>query len=105
MAPFEEKKFAGLCWSLSPSAPFQPAKGQFVAAPAASGGRVIICRVRLLERQPCQSVASWCYSYTRESSDGLEPVEGNWKQVRGKIKEQWGKLTDDDLDVIDGKQE
>ena len=23
-------------------------------------------------------------------------VEGNWKQVRGKIKEQWGKLTDDD---------
>jgi uncharacterized protein YjbJ (UPF0337 family) len=27
-------------------------------------------------------------------------VEGNWKQVKGKVKEQWGKLTDDDLDVI-----
>jgi uncharacterized protein YjbJ (UPF0337 family) len=27
-------------------------------------------------------------------------VEGNWMQVKGKIKEQWGKLTDDDLDVI-----
>jgi len=27
-------------------------------------------------------------------------VEGNWKQVKGKIKEQWGKLTDDDLDQI-----
>jgi uncharacterized protein YjbJ (UPF0337 family) len=25
--------------------------------------------------------------------------------MRGKIKEQWGKLTDDDLDVIDGKRE
>ena len=25
-------------------------------------------------------------------------VEGNWKQVKGKVKEQWGKLTDDDLD-------
>ena len=24
-------------------------------------------------------------------------VEGNWKQVKGKVKEQWGKLTDDDL--------
>jgi uncharacterized protein YjbJ (UPF0337 family) len=24
-------------------------------------------------------------------------VEGNWKQAKGKIKEQWGKLTDDDL--------
>ena len=31
-------------------------------------------------------------------------VEGNWKQVRGKIKEEWGKLTDDDLDAIAGKQ-
>ena len=25
-------------------------------------------------------------------------VEGNWKQVKGKVKEQWGKLSDDDLD-------
>ena len=25
-------------------------------------------------------------------------VEGNWKHVKGKIKEKWGKLTDDDLD-------
>jgi uncharacterized protein YjbJ (UPF0337 family) len=24
-------------------------------------------------------------------------VEGNWKQMKGRIKEQWGKLTDDDL--------
>lgn len=32
-------------------------------------------------------------------------VEGNWKQMKGKIKEQWGKLTDDDLDVINGKRE
>jgi uncharacterized protein YjbJ (UPF0337 family) len=32
-------------------------------------------------------------------------VEGNWKQMKGKVKEQWGKLTDDDLDVINGKRE
>ena len=32
-------------------------------------------------------------------------VEGNWKQVKGKVKEQWGKLTDDDLDVIAGKRD
>jgi len=30
---------------------------------------------------------------------------GNWKQIQGKVKEQWGKLTDDDLDVIAGKRE
>ena len=32
-------------------------------------------------------------------------IEGNWKMMKGKIQEQWGKLTDDDLDVIDGKRE
>jgi uncharacterized protein YjbJ (UPF0337 family) len=32
-------------------------------------------------------------------------VEGNWKQVKGKVKEKWGQLTDDDLDVIAGKRD
>ena len=31
--------------------------------------------------------------------------EGNWKQLRGRVKEMWGKLTDDDLDTIDGKRD
>jgi uncharacterized protein YjbJ (UPF0337 family) len=31
-------------------------------------------------------------------------VEGNWKQFKGKVKVQWGKLTDDQLDVIAGKR-
>jgi len=32
-------------------------------------------------------------------------IEGNWKQFKGSAKEQWGKLTDDQLDVINGQQE
>ena len=32
-------------------------------------------------------------------------VEGNWKQLKGAVKEQWGKLTDDDLDVAAGKRD
>ncbi len=32
-------------------------------------------------------------------------VSGNWKQFKGKLQEQWGKLTNDDLDVIEGKRE
>ena len=32
-------------------------------------------------------------------------VQGNWKQVSGKVKQQWGKLTDDDLAKIAGKRE
>jgi len=31
-------------------------------------------------------------------------VEGDWKQFKGKVKAQWGKLTDDQLDVIAGKR-
>jgi len=32
-------------------------------------------------------------------------IEGNWKQVTGKAKVQWGKLTSDDFDVIAGRRE
>lgn len=32
-------------------------------------------------------------------------MQGNWNQVKGKVKEQWGKLTDDDLDVIAGRRD
>src|SRR5258707_249625 len=32
-------------------------------------------------------------------------VEGNWKQIKGRVKEKWGKLTDDDLNVINGRRE
>jgi uncharacterized protein YjbJ (UPF0337 family) len=32
-------------------------------------------------------------------------LEGNWKQFKGKVRERWGKLTDDDLDVIAGRRD
>jgi uncharacterized protein YjbJ (UPF0337 family) len=32
-------------------------------------------------------------------------LKGKWMEMKGKVKEQWGKLTDDDLDVINGKRE
>ncbi len=32
-------------------------------------------------------------------------VKGQWKQIRGKAKEWWGKLTDDDLDLIHGNRD
>ena len=30
---------------------------------------------------------------------------GNWKQLKGKITEKWGKLTDDDLQVVAGRRD
>ncbi|MGM0952208.1 MAG: CsbD family protein [Pseudomonadota bacterium] len=34
-----------------------------------------------------------------------DTIEGNWKEFRGKAKEQWGKLSDDRLAEIDGKRD
>jgi uncharacterized protein YjbJ (UPF0337 family) len=41
----------------------------------------------------------------KESAMDWNVIEGNWKQLKGRIKEQWGELTDDDLDKIAGKRE
>ena len=35
--------------------------------------------------------------------DFSKMFEAKWKQLRGKAKEQWGELTDDDLDKVDGQ--
>jgi uncharacterized protein YjbJ (UPF0337 family) len=34
-----------------------------------------------------------------------DTIQGQWKQVKGKVKEQWGRLTDDELDVISGQKD
>tara|TARA_R110000868_G_scaffold61059_4_gene185702 strand:- start:212 stop:409 length:198 start_codon:yes stop_codon:yes gene_type:complete len=34
-----------------------------------------------------------------------DQVEGNWKQLSGKVQEKWGDLTNDDLDRISGKRD
>jgi uncharacterized protein YjbJ (UPF0337 family) len=34
-----------------------------------------------------------------------DQMSGKWKQMKGAAKQQWGKLTDDDLEVIAGKRE
>jgi len=34
-----------------------------------------------------------------------DQIEGRWNQLKGAVKQRWGKLTDDDLDVIAGKKD
>jgi uncharacterized protein YjbJ (UPF0337 family) len=34
-----------------------------------------------------------------------DQVEGNWTQYKGKVKDKWGKLTNDDLTRIAGKRD
>ena len=34
-----------------------------------------------------------------------DQLKGKWKQVKGSVKDRWGKLTDDDIDVINGQHD
>jgi uncharacterized protein YjbJ (UPF0337 family) len=34
-----------------------------------------------------------------------DTIKGDWKQFKGKVKEKWGKLTDDDLNKIQGRRD
>ena len=34
-----------------------------------------------------------------------DQVEGNWKMFKGRVHERWGKLTDDQLDEVEGRRE
>jgi uncharacterized protein YjbJ (UPF0337 family) len=42
---------------------------------------------------------------TQERSMDKDQVSGGWHQLKGKVKEQWGKLTDDDLTQLEGHAE
>lgn len=35
----------------------------------------------------------------------LDRIQGNWKQITGKVRQKWGQLTDDDLEKIAGQRD
>jgi uncharacterized protein YjbJ (UPF0337 family) len=43
--------------------------------------------------------------YAKELIMNWDIAKGQWKELRGKVKEQWGKMTDDDLDRIEGQRD
>ena len=78
------RTLSGRITEVAPSSPFPMSEALFLTGPISSGDG--------------------------NNGDGTcdgdwNSVEGNWKQLKGKIKEQWGHLTDDDLDKIAGKRE
>jgi uncharacterized protein YjbJ (UPF0337 family) len=40
-----------------------------------------------------------------EFNMNADQLKGKWKELKGQVRERWGKLTDDDIDVIAGQQE
>ena len=61
-------------------------------------------RMRSPERRAPSSVEIHL-TQRKEMAMDWNRVEGNWKQFKGSAKEKWGKLTDDDLNVIEGRRE
>jgi uncharacterized protein YjbJ (UPF0337 family) len=53
----------------------------------------------------CAGVCDYACAFIESTYKSCIDVEGNWKQFKGKVKQQWGKLTDDHLDVIAGKRD
>jgi uncharacterized protein YjbJ (UPF0337 family) len=51
------------------------------------------------------SLSLHCTDACTEVHMNEDKVKGQWKQLAGKAKAQWGKLTDDDLKIIDGNSE
>jgi uncharacterized protein YjbJ (UPF0337 family) len=56
-----------------------------------------------ISRAPMQALALTIDH--EERAMNWDRIEGNWKQIKGSAKETWGKLTDDELDVIAGKRD
>jgi len=42
--------------------------------------------------------------FSRTSAKNWDEIAGTWRRIKGRVKEKWGKLTDDDLMTIDGSR-
>jgi uncharacterized protein YjbJ (UPF0337 family) len=78
----------------------EPGNSMFIvaeeaAAPAVRAGRQTAQRVGL----------NLAAITTRNKKMNWDRIEGNWKQFKGNAMQQWGKLTDDQLDMIAGKRD
>jgi uncharacterized protein YjbJ (UPF0337 family) len=66
------------------------------------------CAIGLLGTLPAALHAQSTTTTTTTRNDAAtiwEKIKGSWTQTMGAVKEQWGKLTDDDLMEIQGRRE
>ena len=76
------------------------------APPGSEGGRITRGHdAASIARNACTLHPLLNIPTAKEMAMDWNRVEGNWKQFKGSAKEKWGKLTDDDLNVIEGRRE
>jgi uncharacterized protein YjbJ (UPF0337 family) len=70
-------------------------------------GQVLsFARVALPEQDRKRQNGRWALrARSRRDAMNWDRIEGNWKQFTGKVKEQWGQLTDDEITQINGDRE
>jgi uncharacterized protein YjbJ (UPF0337 family) len=61
-------------------------------------------RWNLSDDRGFSSQSSFTQHKTKEQAMNWDRVEGNWKEFKGKAQQKWGKLTNDDLEVVQGKR-
>ena len=59
----------------------------------------------LLTAMPAALAENAVPTINTEAGSTWNKIEGNWVEFKGKVKEQWGQLTDDDLTQIQGQRE
>jgi uncharacterized protein YjbJ (UPF0337 family) len=50
-------------------------------------------------------VAGQVFKWQKEIQMNSDVIGGNWKQLKGKVRERWARLTHDHIEMIDGKRE
>jgi len=70
---------------------------------------IAACAVAILGGLPvatfAQSTTTTTTTTRTDASTVWEKIKGSWTQTKGAVKEQWGKLTDDDLMEIQGRRD
>ena len=59
----------------------------------------------IAQAQTATTTTSTSNTISPELKTMWEKIEGSWQQTKGAVKEQWGKLTDDDLMQVEGRRE
>jgi uncharacterized protein YjbJ (UPF0337 family) len=52
----------------------------------------------------CRKNSRW-ESNEKEAAVNADVIKGQWHQLKGEVKRQWGKLTDDEVDQVEGNAE
>ena len=80
-----------------------------VSIPPRDGGRSSLPVSRTWSSRPASLPSSALISLSTMDRNMKSPAEqqasGNWKQFKGKLKEAWGSLTDDELDRLEGRRD